>query len=98
VVFDRLTKFAHFFTISPKYKATRVAYLFFKEIFRLHGLPKNIVNDRDNRFMSSFWQELFRLAGTELTPSTSYHPQTYGQTKILKKWLEGYFLNYVVGK
>jgi hypothetical protein len=50
--------------------------MFFREVFRLHGLPKTIVSDRDSRFMGGFWQELFRLVGTELTPSTSYHPQT----------------------
>lgn len=36
--------------------------------------------------------------GIELTPSTSYHPQTDGKTKIVKKWLEGYLRNYVTGQ
>jgi hypothetical protein len=63
VVVDRLTKFAHFFAISSEYKAPQVAELFFREVFRLHGLPKYIVSDRDNRFLSAFWQELFRLVG-----------------------------------
>jgi hypothetical protein len=98
VVVDRLTKFAHFFAISSEYKAPQVAELFFREVFRLHGLPKYIVSDRDNRFLSAFWQELFRLAGTELTPSTSYHPQTDGQTEIVNKWVEGYLRNYVSGQ
>ena len=48
--------------------------------------------------MGEFWQELFRLAGTELTLSTSYHPQTNGQTEIVNKWLEGYLRNYVSGQ
>ena len=77
--------------------ASQVAELFFREIFRLHGLPKTIVSDRDNRFMWDFWQELFRLVGTKLTPSMSYHPQTDGQTEIVNKWLEGYLHNYVTG-
>jgi hypothetical protein len=64
VVVDRLTKFAHFFAISSEYKATQVVELFFREVFRLHGLPKYIVSDRDNRFLNVFWQELFRLVGT----------------------------------
>ena len=76
VVVDRLMKYAHFFTISAHYTATQVAELFFREVFRLHGLPKTIISDRDIRFMGGFWQELFRLVGTELTLSTSYHPQT----------------------
>ena len=75
-----------------------MAELFFREIFRLHGLPKTIVSDRDSRFMGVFWQELFRLVGTELAPSTSYHPQTDEQTKIVDKWLEGYLHSYVSGQ
>jgi hypothetical protein len=56
VVVDRLTKFAHFFAIYSEYKAPQVADLFFREIFRLHGLSKNIVSDRESRFLSAFWQ------------------------------------------
>jgi hypothetical protein len=55
-----LTKFAHFFAISSKYIAAQVAEIFFRQVFWLHGLPKTIVSDRDNRFMGGFWQELLR--------------------------------------
>ena len=98
VVVDRLTKYAHFFAIPAHYTAAQVAELFFREVFMLHGLPKTIINDRDNCFMGGFWQELFRLVGTELTMSTSDHPQTDGQTEIVNKWLEGYLHNYVSGQ
>jgi hypothetical protein len=98
VVMDRLTKFVDFFAISIDYIASEDADLFLREIFRLHGLPKTIVSDRDNRFMSTFWQKLFRLVGMALTPSTSYHPQTDDQTEIVNKWVEGYLQNYVSGK
>jgi hypothetical protein len=46
--------------------------MFFKEVFRLHGLPEYIDRERDNTFLSAFWQELCRLASTELTPSTLF--------------------------
>jgi transposase InsO family protein len=91
-----LTKFSHFFSISTDFSAAQVANLFFREIFKLHGLPKTIVSDRDSRFMSTFWQELFKLVGTTLTTSTSYHTQTNGKTEIVNKWVEGYLRNYVV--
>jgi len=48
--------------------------------------------------MGGFWHELFRLVGTDLTLSTSYQPQTDGQTEIVNKWLEGYLRNYVSGQ
>jgi transposase InsO family protein len=98
VVVDRLTKFAHFFSIPTYYKAIQVVELFFREVFRLHGLPRQIVSDRDGHFISAFWQEIFRLAGTKLATSTIYHPQTDGQTKIINKWVEGYLRNYVGGQ
>jgi hypothetical protein len=101
VVVDRLTKFSHFYAILTEYSAVQVAELFFREVFRLHGLPKNrevfrlhglpknIVSDRDSRFIGTFWGELFRLVGTELTPSTSYHPQRDGQTEMSTSGLKG---------
>jgi hypothetical protein len=70
-----------------------VADIFFKEVFRLHGLLRYIVSDRDSRFLSAF-----KLSRTKSTPSTSYHPQTNGQTKIVNKWIEGYLRNYVSGQ
>jgi hypothetical protein len=76
VVVEKLTKFAHFFAIPIEYKATQVADLFFREIFILHGLPKQIVSDRDGHFINIFWQELFMIVGTDLATSTSYHPHT----------------------
>ena len=55
VIVDRLTKYTHFFAISTHYTAAQVAEMFFRDIFRLHGLPKTIVSDQDNRFMGRFW-------------------------------------------
>eukprot|EP00253_Pinus_taeda_P007200 PITA_07200 len=98
VIVDRLAKYTYFFAISTHYTTAQMVELFFREVFRLHGLPKTIISDRDSRFMGGFWQELFRLVGTELISSTSYHPQTDGQTKIVNKWLEGYLRNYVSGQ
>ena len=74
VVVDRLTKFSHFFAISSDYSAPQVAKLFFREVFRLRRLPKTIVSDKENKFIGVFWQDIFRLVGTELAMRTSYHP------------------------
>jgi len=54
MVVDRLMKFAHFFSIAIDFSVTQVAKLFFREVFRLHDLPKTIISDKDSRFMSRY--------------------------------------------
>ena len=49
----------------------------------LHGVPSTIIFDRDSKFMSDFWQALFKALQTKLSPSTAYHPETDGQTNVL---------------
>ena len=61
VVVDRITKFDHLFVVTTTFIATQVVGLFFKEVFKLHGVPKSIVSDRDSRFLSAFWKELFKM-------------------------------------
>ena len=79
VVVDRLTKFSHLFDVTMIFTNAQVAELFFKEVFRLHGLPKRVVSDMDTIFSSVFWKEFFKIEGKNLTPTKRYHPQTDGQ-------------------
>ena len=59
VVVDRLTKMMHAIPITTNINAPQLANIFLKEIFRLHGMPKIIISDRDPRFTSIFWKSLF---------------------------------------
>jgi hypothetical protein len=66
VVVDRLSKYAHFCALKNPFTAATVAQIFMDNIFKLHIMPNSIVSDGDPTFTSNFWQELFKLQGTQI--------------------------------
>ena len=78
VIIDQLMSQVHLVPIMTQVTAREVAWLFLKEVVRLHGIPKSIMSDHDTKFTSRFWCELHKLMGTKLVMSTAFHPQMDG--------------------
>ena len=81
VIIDRLMSQVHLVPTTTRVTAKEVAWLFLKEVVRLHGVLESIVLDHDTKFISMFWHELHRLMGTKLLMSTVFHPQMDGATE-----------------
>jgi deoxyuridine 5'-triphosphate nucleotidohydrolase len=95
VVVDRMTKRMHCMPTTTNAGAPDLARLFVDEIFRLHGMPRSIVSDRDPRFTSRFWKALCNILQVRMRMSTAAHPQTDGQTEKCNQIIEHALRHYV---
>ena len=88
VIIDCLTKLAHLLPIKVSYNLNKLAELYVKEIIKSHGAPVSIISDCDPRFTLRFWPSLQEALATELRFSTTFHPQTNGQSECTIQILE----------
>lgn len=87
---NRFSRFSYFIPVKQSLTAQQLAVVFNENILKLYRLPKSVVSDRDKLFTSDFWKEFFKMQGTRLQMSTTYHPQTNGQTESVNQYLESY--------
>ncbi|GJW15135.1 putative reverse transcriptase domain-containing protein [Tanacetum coccineum] len=92
VIVDILTKSAHFLATREDYSIEKLARLYIDEIVARHGVHVSIILDRGGRFTSCFWQTLQKA----LDMSTTYHPQTDGQSEHTIQTLEDMLRAYVI--
>ena len=85
---------AHFIPCNETATAPQVASYFMDHVFKLHGLPSDIVSDRGSVFVSKFWQRLMQLLQIKSNLTTAYHPQSDGQTERVNAVLEQYLRIY----
>ncbi|KAH0641849.1 hypothetical protein KY290_033468 [Solanum tuberosum] len=88
VIVDRLTKSAHFLPVHTTFSAERLARIYIREVVRLHGVPVSIISDWGSQFTSSFWRGFQEELGTRVHLSTTFHPQTDGQSERTIQVLE----------
>ena len=97
MIVNTLTKYTYLKPYKEVSTAEDLAYIFNKIVIAQHGIPDKIVSNRDKLFTSQFWQSLMDQIGTKQKLSTSYHPQTNGQTERTNQTIKQYlycYLNY----
>jgi len=95
VIIDWFIKMANFLPLKKEKTVADLAVIFAREIWKYHGLPTDIVSDRDSRFTSETWKEFLRLLGIQPRMSTAFHPQTDDQTERLNQTIEAYLRTFV---
>ena len=64
-------------------------------VYKLHGMPKFIISDRDPIFTSQFWKLLVARTGTQLNMITTNHPETDGQAERVHQQVECYLRCFI---
>ena len=90
-VVDSVSKMSHFILTHTTITALRAACLFLAHVWKLHGLPRQVVSDRGPQFIVEFTWELYWLLRVKLAATTAYHPQGDGQMEQVNQELEQYF-------
>ena len=88
VVVDRLTKQTHFIRANKTDSAPTLGKQFLENIFRIHGLPSDIVSDRGPTFTSDWFKAFLKNLKIKPNLSTAFHPQSDGQTERVNQTLE----------
>jgi hypothetical protein len=94
MVINRFSKMAIMVAYKKNITTEATAKLFFEQVWVNFGIPKSIISDRYNRFLSAFWSSLWSMFHTKLTKTTSFHPQTNGHTYIVNKMIVHIFHMY----
>uniref|UniRef100_A0A3Q2VWQ2 Gypsy retrotransposon integrase-like protein 1 n=1 Tax=Haplochromis burtoni TaxID=8153 RepID=A0A3Q2VWQ2_HAPBU len=87
-VVDRFSKAAHFIPLAKLPSAAETAQTLITDVFRLHGIPLEIVSDRGPQFTSQVWKTFCSILGAKVNLSSGFHPQSNGQTERLNQELE----------
>lgn len=87
-IVDRFSKAVHFVALPKLPTAQETADLLMLHVFRLHGIPKDIVSDRGPQFTSQVWKAFCQALGATVSLSSGFHPQSNGQTERANQDLE----------
>ncbi len=98
VIVENLSKVAHFSPMRTSYTTSFVVHIFLEDIVQLHGIPCQIISDRDPLFTLALWMSLQHALGTQFNFSSAYHLETDGQIERVNQVLEDMLYMYVMGR
>lgn len=88
VVVCRHTKMVHLIPCLERISAAETGHLLAHQVFKLHGLPDNIVSDRGPQFRSEVWESFLGSLGINRSLAAAHHPQSDGQTERMNQTME----------
>ncbi|KAJ9521460.1 hypothetical protein QJQ45_008872 [Haematococcus lacustris] len=95
VFVDRLSKMVHFVPCRESMNAEGFARLFIDNVFKHHGVPREIISDRGSHFTNHFWASVMAILGVKECKSSAYHPESDGQTERYNRTLEEMLRHYI---
>jgi hypothetical protein len=87
VVLDQFSKMAILTSCNNNFTVEYISNIFFKQAWVHFGITHTIISHQENRLFNTFWSSLWSLLHTKLIKSTSFHPQTDGQTKVVNQMI-----------
>ncbi|EFA76600.1 LTR-retrotransposon skipper [Heterostelium album PN500] len=96
VIVDRLSKMVRLIPVHSTYTSKDLAEIFMKEIFKHHGMPVEIVSDRDSKFTSKFWKDLMDILNCEIRTTTAENQQANGQVESIIRYLGNLFRKAII--
>jgi hypothetical protein len=90
IVVDLVTKQGHFIPTHTTVTALGSTWLYLQHIWKLHGLPKFMISNHGPQFVTDFMCKLYRVLDIKVSASTTYHPQSDGQTKHVNQEFKQY--------
>ncbi|CDJ68431.1 hypothetical protein ENH_00052150 [Eimeria necatrix] len=95
VMVDSPSKIAHFVPAKKSFTAADTVELLADRLIGYHGFPEVLISDREPHFQSDLWQQLCHRFNIKQAMSSSYHPQSDGQTERVNRTLEQMLRTYI---
>ena len=92
VLYDRLSKIVHFVATTKRTSAKGLVRLFRDNVWKLCGLPKSVISDKEPYFVTELTKELSKILGIEIKLSTVFYSQTNSKTEHINEKLKQYLL------